>query len=218
MKRILCFGDSNTYGHSAELYEARDNNKTRFDENTRYPKVLEQLFHGEYEVIEEGCGGRMSAFGEGDNAWLNGLKYVYPCVESHAPLSAVVLMLGTNDINNMGGQDAKHSAEGVRKIVNEIRRWSSVQGKTCPHILVVSPPLIKVADYELLKNVYDYEWAEQESRKFKQYFEIMAKEENCAFLASEDYAEASSIDGVHLSAESHRCLGKAIFEKLSKML
>ena len=75
------------------------------------------------------------------------MNYIYPCVESHAPLSAVVLMLGTNDINNIGGQNAKRSAEGVRMLVQEIRRWSRVQGKSCPPILVVSPPLIKVADY-----------------------------------------------------------------------
>ena len=53
MKRILCFGDSNTYGTRP--------NGGRFDENTRWPMRLNELLGPDYAVIEEGFGGRTTA-------------------------------------------------------------------------------------------------------------------------------------------------------------
>ena len=54
MKRILCFGDSNTYGTRP--------NGGRFDENTRWPMRLNELLGPDYAVIEEGFGGRTTVF------------------------------------------------------------------------------------------------------------------------------------------------------------
>ena len=54
MKRILCFGDSNTYGTRP--------NGGRFDEQTRWPMRLQSLLGEGYAVIEEGFGGRTTVF------------------------------------------------------------------------------------------------------------------------------------------------------------
>ena len=50
-KRIICFGDSNTWGYNPVTGE-------RFDENTRWPMRMQQILGDEYQVIEEGQNGR----------------------------------------------------------------------------------------------------------------------------------------------------------------
>ena len=47
MKRILCFGDSLTWGFDPAT-------RTRFDEDSRWPCVMQQALGGDYKVIEEG--------------------------------------------------------------------------------------------------------------------------------------------------------------------
>ena len=54
-RRVLCYGDSNTYGYDP----ARDG---RYGEDERYPRVLQHLLGSEWAVIEEGLPGRTAVF------------------------------------------------------------------------------------------------------------------------------------------------------------
>lgn len=47
MKKILCFGDSNTFGFNPE-------NGKRFDEQTRWAGKLKIALKNKFEVIEKG--------------------------------------------------------------------------------------------------------------------------------------------------------------------
>ena len=49
-KRILCFGDSNTWGYMVS--------GGRFDEDVRWPMKLQELLGDDYRIIEEGFNGR----------------------------------------------------------------------------------------------------------------------------------------------------------------
>ena len=50
-KRILCYGDSNTWGFIGGL-------RTRFDEDTRCTGRLQNLLGSDYAVVEAGLNGR----------------------------------------------------------------------------------------------------------------------------------------------------------------
>ena len=50
MKRILCFGDSNTHG-TAPMRDAAD--VVRFDAATRWPGVLQQALGAEVEIVPQ---------------------------------------------------------------------------------------------------------------------------------------------------------------------
>lgn len=53
-KKILCFGDSNTYGVIPEK-EASPYPSDRYDENTRWPCVMQKtLGIDQWDIIEEG--------------------------------------------------------------------------------------------------------------------------------------------------------------------
>ena len=53
-KRILCYGDSNTYGYIPT--------GGRYDEHTRWPMRMQTLLGPGYAVIEEGFNGRTIVF------------------------------------------------------------------------------------------------------------------------------------------------------------
>ena len=86
-KRILCFGDSLTWGYDPVTC-------MRFDDDTRWTGVLQNLAGTGAVIIEEGQNGRTIATDDPTKGFKNGLTYVIPCVESHKPLD---LMIITND-------------------------------------------------------------------------------------------------------------------------
>ena len=51
MKRIVCFGDSNTFGHNPL-------DGSRLPRDQRWTGILSDLLGEEYEIIEEGLCGR----------------------------------------------------------------------------------------------------------------------------------------------------------------
>ena len=50
-KHIICLGDSNTHGYCADPNDCADHGD-RFNENERWPRVLEKLLGDEYLVLE----------------------------------------------------------------------------------------------------------------------------------------------------------------------
>ena len=66
MKRIVCFGDSNTYGYDAIT-------DGRFDENTRWTCVLQKLAGPDYTIIEEGLSGRTTCYRDPINEGMAGM-------------------------------------------------------------------------------------------------------------------------------------------------
>ncbi|MDO4528942.1 MAG: GDSL-type esterase/lipase family protein, partial [Lachnospiraceae bacterium] len=89
-KRILCFGDSLTWGYNPETHQ-------RFPEEDRWTTVLQEVLGDSYKIIEEGQNGRTIAIDDPAEGEKNGLLYIGPCLESQRPLDYVIIMLGSND-------------------------------------------------------------------------------------------------------------------------
>lgn len=62
MKRILCFGDSLTWGFIPGSGE-------RYDETKRWTKLLQKKLGNHYEIIENGISGRVSSYDPGRNPY-----------------------------------------------------------------------------------------------------------------------------------------------------
>ena len=107
-KRILCYGDSDTWGQIAGTGERRDE---------RWPVVCARLLGETFEVVEDGVSGRTTVFDHPASPWLNGLKGLGYALMSQRPLDAVVLFLGSNDVLYT---DAEGSADGIAQLVSAI--------------------------------------------------------------------------------------------------
>ncbi len=125
MKTVVCFGDSNTWGY------VPGSEGERFPRDGRWPNQLQRLLGDEWDVIAEGVNGRTATYERADSEGRNGLPYLLPCLLSHAPVDAVVIFLGTNDVNFM---DDERVARCVGRLVEIVRRCDAE-----PYV-VVPPP------------------------------------------------------------------------------
>ena len=74
--RILCYGDSLTFGHDVET-------DTRFNALERWTGILQKTLGVNYEIIEEGLGGRTTDID--DPKKHNRGKKDAPCAETDPP-------------------------------------------------------------------------------------------------------------------------------------
>ncbi|MFZ9791513.1 MAG: SGNH/GDSL hydrolase family protein [Gemmataceae bacterium] len=207
MKTILCYGDSNTWGYIPGT-------GNRYPRQVRWTGVLQNLLGEKFHVIEEGLNGRTTVMDDPTRIAKNGLPYLRPCLDSHAPIDLVVLMLGTNDTKHRFGLSAFDISEGVAMLVNIIQQSAAGLNNRAPAILLVSPVVLDPAPE---KSVL-FEGAAQKSRELAGHMENVAKANRCAFLDASLHTGVSPIDGIHLDEEGHQALGHAIAQKIQHLV
>lgn len=207
IKRILCYGDSNTWGHDPVTND-------RLDETTRWTRVLGQALGEGYEVIEEGLGGRTTVWDDPIEGYKNGREYLIPCLESHRPLDLVIILLGTNDLKMRFSLSAFDIAQGAGVLVRQVQLSQAGRGGENPPVLLLAPPPIApLTDYAEM-----FAGAEEKSRRFSVHFERVAREMACSFLDTAQVVVSSPLDGIHLERQEHRKLGKAVAVKVKERI
>lgn len=207
-KRILCFGDSNTWGYNGA-------GGGRFDEETRWTARLQSMLGEGYTVIEEGQNGRTTVWTDPVENRMAGFDYLWPCMESQHPFDLIIIMLGTNDTKTYFGCEAVSIANGAGRLVKLAQQSDFGPEHTSPKVLLVAPVLIdKEGGYPVLFG----EQAARKSKDFAEEFERVAKERGCEFLDAARYAEVGKADGLHLDAENHGKLAKAMYDKVLSIL
>ncbi len=203
-KRIVCYGDSNTWGYTPITGE-------RYPKGVRWTSIVAE--ETGYTVIEEGLNGRTSAFDNQLIPNLNGAKYIEVCAASQAPVDLFVFMLGTNDVIVHVCNNAHASATGVEVVAK--KALAMVPGAK---VLIVAPVPIGAFRPELGEMLELDMKSLENSAKLTRFLREMASLNGWEFLAAEDFAEVSRKDAVHLEPESHRKLGLAIAAKVKEML
>ena len=89
MKKIVCFGDSNTYGFNPE-------NLDRYDENTRWTGILKNNLKETHILIEAGYNNRNCFKDNPDSDELTGYKSLSKYVDKDTDI--LILLIGTNDL------------------------------------------------------------------------------------------------------------------------
>ena len=115
--RILCFGDSNTYG-----YDPRGYFGDRYGAEDRWVDLLaKQTGH---ECINAGSNGRE----------IPRNPYALRLLTEHAPVDIFLVMLGTNDL--LQGATAKEAATRMDAFLEPLLPY-------CTQILLIAPPPMK---------------------------------------------------------------------------
>ena len=204
-KRILCYGDSNTWGFTGGTGE-------RYGEDVRWTARLAALTG--YTIIEEGLNGRTTAFDDPLTPGANGLTYLEPCLKSQAPLDLVIISIGTNDLKANVCGTAGGSAQGAGMLIQKTRQ---VLGDSVP-ILLISPIAIGYERREMGPLWVLMESCYEQSRMFPYFFEIVAKQYSCYFLDAQKFAQAGKADATHMDEENHAALAAAVAEKVREIL
>ena len=201
MRRILCFGDSNTYGYAPD--------GQRYEADSIWPGIMGKLLGDRFEVIADGKNGRTIAFDDPYMEGCNGMLDIEASLEANAPLDLVVLMLGTNDLKKYFDATPAQIAQNLKTMCELI------QQKTDAKILIASPMLLgdeiefsPTLSLEFGRAQIDY------SFDFAPQFSKVAQEVGAGFIDLAVVAVSSGADCLHLMPEEHQQIGAAMKDKV----
>ena len=195
MKKVLCFGDSNTYGFIPESGK-------RYDKSMRWTGVLQTLCP-EVEIIEAGCNNRTAFCDNPAGLMQTGYKILQQLLSND--IDTVILFIGTNDLQFAYNptKDAIHA--GITNLVK------IAKGK---RIILAAPPV-------LTNNIFNGYFAclfdqtsIDKSYLLGEIYEAIAREQNCEFIDFAKIAKVSQKDGLHLEPEEHKKLANEIAKNL----
>ena len=201
-KTVLAYGDSLTWGLNPI-------NQTRYTNEIRWPRVLEQQFNGSIEVIEEALCGRTTCFDDKTSIDdRNGAAILPTVLGSRHPLDLVIIMLGTNDLKKFVAGSAMAACLGMKRLVNIVRSYPYMSQTEPPEIIIVSPPHLAETIHPLSSERFS--GAIGESKKLSIFYSDLADEMECAFFDAASVAVASPLDGVHLDENNTKAIGKEL--------
>ena len=207
MRKILCFGDSNTWGYNGRSGE-------RYPENIRWTGLLQKRMSGMgVEIIEQGLCGRTTVFQ--NPAWpgRRGMDVFPDMLKEASPVDILILMLGTNDCKTEFHADPEMVGEGMEEIVRTARE---IAPET--EILLISPIFL---DDEVWSKGLDPEFGPESvktSQGLKNVYQKIAEKYHTDFMAASDYAYPGPADREQLDVAGHRKLSEAVYTKVMRML
>lgn len=211
MQQILVYADSLSWGIVPTT-------RQRLDFDRRWPGVLENALNRDgrrVRVIEDCLNGRRTVWDDPFKAGRNGLQGLAQRIEIHSPLALVILMLGTNDFQSMHPHNAWHSAQGTAALVRAIREAPIEPGMPVPPVLVVAPPPIGEPRGPIAPK---FEGGGARCAGLSSALRAVCEDLDCSFFDAAEVISASRHDGVHLDADHHDTLGRALVDTVSALL
>ncbi len=175
MERILCLGDSNTYGYDPRSYIG-----SRYPEDIRWTGRLKREGR---EVINRGQNGQCIY----RTTSLQGLKRQ---ITGRAAPDRILLMLGTNDV--LLGTEPEDCGERMETVLCFLRGEAK---RT--HILLIAPPPLQPGEW--------IETADQiaNSQRLSEVYAELAKKKEIDFADAGNWGVELCFDGVHFSPAGH---------------
>ena len=207
-RKIVCFGDSNTWGY------VPNSEGDRFDANTRWPGVLQQHLGANYTIIEEALNGRTTVWDDPMKPNRNGSKHLPSIIESHTPIDLVIIALGVNDLKHHFRLQAVDIALGIRTLAEIVitsggGRFEAGGNRRSPDILLLAPALPVKSPNPL---GHKFDGAEERGRGIGGAIAEVAAELHCPYLDANDVVTIPPTDGIHLDEDGHMKLGTAVAE------
>jgi lysophospholipase L1-like esterase len=212
MQHILVYSDSLSWGIIPTT-------RLRLPFDQRWPGVLEILLcsaeNRRVRVVEDCLNGRRTVWDDPFKPGRNGLVGLAQRIEIHSPLELVILMLGTNDFQSMHHYNSWHSSQGIAALVSAIRYAPIEPGMPVPQVLVVAPPPIRTPKGPIAPK---FEGGERKCIGLADAYKQVCHELGCHFFDAGTIITSSNIDGVHLDAEQHLALGRALSKIVAGLL
>ncbi|MBR3349859.1 MAG: SGNH/GDSL hydrolase family protein [Solobacterium sp.] len=208
--KILCYGDSNTFGYVPAGEGAR------YEYGERWCGILQKLLGKEYHVIEAGHNGRTTDLDVIRDPLRNGLKNIEPVISMYEPLDLVIVMLGTNDCKEEFHRNADAIANGLESIVKRIREHFESRQETSPEIIIVNPACVRA---EAAYGPFGHEFSKRShevSLQMESAYRKLSRKLETKYLDASAYIEASALDGIHLGKEAHRALAEKLYELITQ--
>ncbi len=206
-KRVLCFGDSLTWGADPET-------GGRHSVSSRWTTLLQKKLGENYWVIEEGLNGRTTIWDDPIEGDKNGRKHLPILLESHRPLDLVIIMLGTNDLKARFRVSAFQIAQSAGTLVEIVKRSNAGRESGPPStILIAPPPLGQLAEWQ-----EKFEGGVEKSQNLARYYSYFARLNQCPFFDAGEVVKTSDIDGIHWEATANQQFAEMLAKKIKDIL
>lgn len=186
--KILCFGDSNTYGYDPRSFFA-----DRYPAECRWVDLLARKLG--CTVINAGENGRQIPVREHERLSFNRL------LSDRMPVDQLIIMLGTNDL--LQGASAETVCERMENFLKQILLEHS-------KILLIGPPSMKrgywVPSDELVNA----------SKSLNCYYKSLSERLGAAYADAGEWNVSLTFDGVHLTEEGHMTFAEELVNYLNK--
>ena len=192
-RRLLCYGDSNTYGYDPRSYLGG-----RYPESVRWTALL--IANG-WNVINKGENGRSIPILE---------QEIAAAADSihRSKADVITVMLGSNDLLQCPGLAIEVCGKRMERFLSAVLTQAQGNAK----ILLVAPPPMEPGAW-----VSDPETVE-ESRKLAGCYETIAHRLGIAFADAGVWGVGLAYDGVHFSEDGHLAFAKGIQIALDSLL
>jgi lysophospholipase L1-like esterase len=183
--KILCIGDSNTYGYDPHSYIG-----SRYPEDIRWTDRVMASWNNEnpdneWNMINLGVNGMTAA--RARSAFEGFIKREAP--------DLVIVMLGTNDI--LSGYDPEEIADRIDDLVGLIV-------EAVDKVVLIAPPLLRPGDWVTGEGLIE------ESRTLGDLYREISLRNNCLFANAGEWDIEITFDGVHFSPEGHALFAEKI--------
>ena len=215
MKRVLIFGDSNSWGYTDQ------DNGHRYEK--RWPVLLNQeLIQKGFniEILEDCLPGRTTNIDDlQDGTHLNGAKVLKSSLLSHSPIDFVIIMLGTNDLKVRFQRSAEKIADGIKELIQIVFETNSGTGswhdQNKSKLIIICPPVLGEKSNDPTWLNFD-EWIGglDKSKQLYYSFEKVCSQMRVDLIDANQFCQSSKIDPIHWSKPMHQKFS----EKLVKIL
>lgn len=212
-KRILVFGDSNTWGWNP----ANDlvQKLFRWPDEVRWTGVAQKELGDDYYIINSGLNGRTSVWDDPIEEYRCGKDQIIPTLDIHDPLDLVIIFVGTNDLKVRYTVSAQDIANGVGIIVDKTLHHAGCFGEGGPKVLLICPPPLGPVENGVFADMFGGNV--EKSKKLPKFFEGVANTYGTYYLDAGQYVHSSDEDGLHMQDDQHAILGKVIAEKIKEI-
>lgn len=194
-RRLLCYGDSNTYGYDPCSYLGG-----RYPESVRWAALLRG--YG-WDVINRGENGRSIPCSDGE---------IHAVIQSLCREEADILtvMLGSNDLLQPSSPPARECADRMERFLATLLHAAGWEKFL--KVLLVAPPPMALGD-----------WVQDEkiiaaSRRLAECYEDIARLLNIGFADAGTWGIGLTYDGVYFSEMGHLAFAKGISKALSVLV
>ena len=192
MRRILCYGDSNTFGYNPHSYWGEP-----YPDDVRWTGILQS---NGWDVVNCGQNGREIPSTEG------GLSAVERLISAAMPVDVVTVLLGVNDFLCHPNFTAEDVTARMERLLERIVKtnWEI-------RILLIAPPPLRGGEWVTDTRIVT------ESVRLAPCFRALAGKLGVSFADAGAWNVALDYDGAHFRPEGHAAFAKGLMEALKAL-
>ena len=200
MKKIICYGDSNTFG-----FNPKDGSK--YDDDIIWTFQLQKILKDKYVVINEGMCDRTGFVNNPNGFMFSGPKHFPKLIAKSDEIDVLILWIGINDLQFQYDISMNSIEKGLENLIQ-------IAKSKAKNIIIVAPVIL---NEQILEGFFKCKFDKTsiiKSRKVGRIFRMLANVYYLGFLDLNKFVKPS-IDGLHYDAASHKIIAEKFAEYIN---